>query len=69
MYDKKRLAQIAADQDFQAFIAEWGDELTRKVMSAATSLEDREKALTKFHALKSLVGRMASVTHDAEQED
>lgn len=68
-YNKKRLAQIAQDEDFQAFVAEWGSELTRKVMSATTSPEDREKALTKFHVLKSLAGKMASVAHDVSQED
>lgn len=68
-YNSKRLAAIATDADFQAFLAEWGEGLTRKVMSAATSGEDREKALTEYHVLKTLAAKMASVAHDASKED
>lgn len=37
-------------------------------MSAATSPEDREKALTDYHALARLVARMASVEQEAKKE-
>lgn len=63
-----RIAAIAADQDFLAFVASERERLTGKVMSAATSPEDREKALTDYHALARLVARMASVEQEAKKE-
>lgn len=63
-----RIAAIAADQDFLAFVASERDRLTGRVMSAATSPEDREKALTDYHALARLVARMASVEQEAKKE-
>lgn len=68
MANFKRVAAIAADPDFLGFVALERERLTGKVMSAATSLEDREKALTDYHALARLVARMASVQHDAKKE-
>lgn len=63
-----RIAAIAADQDFLAFVASERERLTGRVMSAATSPEDREKALTDYHALARLVARMASVEQEAKKE-
>jgi hypothetical protein len=64
----KRIAAIAADPDFLAFVALDREQLTRKVMSAATSPEDREKALTDYHAIARLVARMGSAVQEAQKD-
>lgn len=64
----KRIAAIAADQDFLAFVASERERLTGRVMSAATSPEDREKALTDYHALARLLARMASVEQEVKKD-
>lgn len=68
MTNFKRLAAIAADPDFQAFIASDKERLTRKVMSAATLSEDREKALAEFHMLSRLMARLADAEHEAKKD-
>jgi hypothetical protein len=47
----ERIRQLAADEDLQAVFREIRASLTRKVMAATTSDEDRAKALADFHAL------------------
>jgi hypothetical protein len=64
----KRIAAIAADPDFLEFVASERTRLTGRVMSAATSPEDREKALTDYHALARLVARMASAEQEAKKD-
>lgn len=68
MINYKRIAAIAADPDFLVFIASERERLTRKVMSAATLIEDREKALTDYHALARMVAQMASAEHEAKKD-
>lgn len=68
MINFKRLAAIAADPDFQAFVASDKDRLTRKVMSAATSAEDREKALAEFHMLTRLQARLVDAEHESKKD-
>lgn len=53
--NKERIAAIIADDDFKAVVADIEAGLTRKVMATATSSEDREKALTEYHALLRLM--------------
>ena len=64
----KRIAAIAADPDFLEFVASERTRLTGRVMSAATSPEDREKALTDYHALARLVARMVSAEVEAQKD-
>lgn len=64
----RRIAAIAADPDFLEFVAFERTRLTGKVMSAATSTEDREKALTDYHAIARLVARMASAEQEAKKD-
>lgn len=64
-----RLAQIASDPDFCAFVAETERQLTQKVMAAATPEADRANALAEFHALQRIKGRLASVAYDAQSKD
>ncbi len=64
----KRIAAIAADQDFLGFVAAERERLTGRVMSTATSAEDRERALIDYHALARLVARMASAEQEAKKD-
>ncbi len=66
MARSERIAAIARDQDFLEFVEETKRQLTGKVMSTATSPEDREKALTEYHALSRLMSRMACVDQPKE---
>lgn len=61
-----RIAAILADEDFKSVVKETRDDLTRKVMAPTTSDEDRQKALTTYHALNLLLSRMAGVASDKE---
>ena len=43
--------------------------LTKKVMAKSTSDEERLKLLAEYHALGSLMARMGSEAHNAEQQE
>lgn len=63
----KRLAAILADDVFKETVEARKAHLTAKVMSAATSTEDREKTLAEFHALDRLVNWMRSAATTNEE--
>lgn len=67
MATSDQLARILADDAFQGFVTSQKEAITRKVMSAATSAEDREKALAEYHALTALVARMGSAAADKNE--
>ncbi len=67
--NNKRLAAIAGDQDFRELLDQIGQQLTAKVMATATSPEDRQNALAEYHALQRIRANLASVAHNAQQED
>ena len=64
----KRIAQLIEDEDFSAVVEAYRDRLTKEVMSAATSVEDREKALTKYHALDGVLKGLLSEAQNIEKE-
>lgn len=64
----KRIAQMLKDEDFQAVAGAYRSRLTKEVMSAATSPEDREKALAKYHALDSVLRGLTSEAQNIEKE-
>lgn len=68
MTNVKRIAAIAEDADFQAFLKQWEDRLTAKVMARNTSEEDRSRALAEFHAVQSLKGQLAERVEEAKQQ-
>ncbi len=67
MARSKRIAAILADEDFQFVVAQMGEQMTGKVMSPATSTEDREKTLAEYHALKRLVASMNSWSQNKDE--
>ena len=62
-----RIKQIIDDQDFQSVVSAYRERLTKKVMSAATSEEDREKALTKHHVVDEILKGMLSTAQQLEE--
>jgi hypothetical protein len=64
----ERIAAIAADPDYQEFVAEQERQITAKVMSAATSPEDRAAALAEYHGLRRLCARMGAIVHDEKHK-
>jgi hypothetical protein len=68
MTNHKRLAAIATDEDFQAFLKQWEARLTAKVMARATSDDDRAAALSEYHALQSLRGQLLEMVAEAKQQ-
>jgi hypothetical protein len=65
----KRIEQILKDQDFQSVVSAFRSQLTKKVMSAATSQEDREKALALYHAVDSVMKGLISAAQNLEESD
>ncbi len=63
----KRIEQLLKDQDFQSVVSAYRERLTKKVMSAATSSEDREKALTHYHAVEAVMKGLISAAQQLEE--
>lgn len=63
-----RIRAIFADEDFSAFMSKHMEKLTKKVMSRATTPEDRAQALAEFHALERFLGGMRSEAQNAEKD-
>ncbi len=68
MTNHKRLAAIAVDEDFQAFLSKWEARLTAKVMARATSEDERAASLAEYHALQSLRGQLQEMVAEAKQQ-
>ena len=64
----KRIEQLLKDEDFQSVVEAYKVRLTKKVMSAATSQEDREKALTHYHATEAIMKGLLSEAQNIEKE-
>ena len=64
----ERIAQLLKDEDFQEVVASYKARLTKKVMSAATSKEDRETTLAHYHATDALMKGLLSEAQNIEKE-
>ncbi|MGB1214841.1 MAG: hypothetical protein ACPG4X_15855 [Pikeienuella sp.] len=62
-----RIEQLLKDEDFQSVVEAYKARLTKKVMSAATSQEDREKALTKHHVVDDVLKGLISAAQQLEE--
>lgn len=65
----ERIAQMLKDDDFQSVVIAYKARLTKKVMLAATSQEDRETALTHYHAIDAVMKGLRSEAQNIEKEN
>jgi hypothetical protein len=56
------------DEDFKSVVSEMETHLTGKVMAPATTEEDRNKALSQYHGLRALLGRLHSEAQNADKD-
>lgn len=61
----ENLARIARDDDFRALIASIEAQLTARVMAAAVSQEDRDKAWHEFHAMQRVKAALGVAAYEA----
>lgn len=66
MARSERITAILADEDFQWAIERFEAQLTRKVMAAATTEDDRRTALHTYHGLRAALAALRSVANDKE---
>lgn len=64
-----RIKSLISDTDFLSLVSDMEASLTKKVMSPATSPEEREAALAEYHALAKLINRMRSEAQNAKDEE
>jgi len=62
-----RISAILADQDFCETVKALESQLTRKVMSRATSSEDRAEALGQFHAMQAVLSALRAVASEKDE--
>jgi hypothetical protein len=61
------LKRILEDQDFVKVVRSINDRLTAKVMSAATSPDDRETALHEYHGLQRVMKTLLAATSQPKE--
>lgn len=68
MNKSHRIKSLLSDKDFLSVVDQVKAALTKKVMSAKTTDEDRAEALAEFHGMDKLVNRMRAIAQDAEND-